>query len=357
MLKPIYILSILLISCGPLERLGGEDGQDKTPQGSTLPDVADHSKRSPDEASPGPTRGEHGKSMDGGGSGGQSKEKEFPAGVLTAGSFDDSLNLKVFEEFWNKSNHQKLGELTWQDRVKSFEAEKHDKLDISFVVDVTGSMGDELDYLKTEVKAIAKRISQDFDSISQRYSVVVYRDEGDDFVTRSLDFTESIPKVQNFLDQYSAAGGGDFPEAVQAAFLDANKLQWRSDDSTAKFIFWLADAPPHDQDMIAAVKEAGNLGDKGVAIYPIASSGVDQDAELLMRYAALSTGGQYLFLTDDSGIGGTHKEPDVLCYHVQKLDQLIFYKVKEQLMGERIDPSPEEIVRTVGKPRLGVCQQ
>ncbi len=55
-----------------------------------------------------------------------------------------------------------------------------------------------------------------------------------------------------------------------------------------------------------------------VHIYPVASSGVDELTELTMRSAAQLTGGRYLFLTDDSGVGGAHMEPSIPCYFVTK---------------------------------------
>ena len=63
--------------------------------------------------------------------------------------------------------------------------------------------------------------------------------------------------------------------------------------------------------------------DQGVHVYPVASSGVDELTELSMRSAAQLTGGRYLFLTDDSGVGGEHKEPSIPCYVVTKLDDAL----------------------------------
>ena len=38
---------------------------------------------------------------------------------------------------------------------------------------------------------------------------------------------------------------------------------------------------------------------------------------------AVMTGGKYVFLTDDSGVGNSHEEPDISGYTVEKLNDLM----------------------------------
>ncbi|MFB6351217.1 MAG: hypothetical protein ABEN55_03150, partial [Bradymonadaceae bacterium] len=52
-------------------------------------------------------------------------------------------------------------------------------------------------------------------------------------------------------------------------------------------------------------------------------SGIDKSAEFLLRSMAIATGGTYVFLTDDSGIGGNHIEPTIGEYEVHKLTDLL----------------------------------
>src|SRR5207248_5644804 len=51
-------------------------------------------------------------------------------------------------------------------------------LDLAFVLDTTGSMGDELAYLKAEIKGIAADVRGRFPQVRTRYALVCYRDEG-----------------------------------------------------------------------------------------------------------------------------------------------------------------------------------
>jgi len=90
-------------------------------------------------------------------------------------------------------------------------------LDLAFVVDATGSMGDELNYLKVEMQGIADRIKSGFAGVSIRYALVMYRDVGDEYETRKFDFTSDIASFKSDLQSQMASGGGDFPEAMDAA--------------------------------------------------------------------------------------------------------------------------------------------
>jgi hypothetical protein len=88
----------------------------------------------------------------------------------------------------------------------------------------------------------------------------------------------------------------------------------------------------------------------------VASSGVDELTELTMRSAAQLTGGRYLFLTDDSGVGGEHKEPSIPCYFVTQLDAAILRMVDIEMTGVYREPTAAELVRAGGDPQEGACE-
>ncbi len=69
-----------------------------------------------------------------------------------------------------------------------------------------------------------------------------------------------------------------------------------------------------------------------------------------MRASALLTGGQFMFLTDDSGIGNAHDEPNINAYYVERLNPLLVRMIAGELSGRRLDPQAHEIVRIVGNP-------
>ena len=92
-----------------------------------------------------------------------------------------------------------------------------------------------------------------------------------------------------------------------------------------------------------------------VHVYPVASSGVDELTELSMRSTAQLTGGRYMFLTDDSGVGNAHKEPTIPCYFVTRLDRALLRMVDAELTGTVVAPAASEIIRSSGTIQDGVC--
>lgn len=198
-------------------------------------------------------------------------------------------------------------------------------LDAAFVVDATGSMSDEMDYLKAELTDVIGKVADHNSGLTIHTAAVFYRDEDDAYLTRKSDFTNDISETVQFIRKQDADGGGDFPEAVHTALdVALNELEWSS-VARARILFLVLDAPPHqNQDVITKVNKLVALASrKGVRIVPVVSSGIDKETEFLMRYMAIATGGTYVFLTDDSGIGNSHLQPTVGRYDVEYLNDLM----------------------------------
>ena len=180
------------------------------------------------------------------------------------------------------------------------------KLEIMFVVDSTGSMSDEMNYIKSEIiDVIGKVKTRNPDSLIN-LAMMVYRDNGDSYVTKYNDFTADIEAQQAWFAKQTASGGGDLPEAVEVAMKESVSKQW-SENST-KLIILVADAPSHDKDVEEWANQAYNAASKGIKIITVSGSDTSKQAEYLFRSQSLITGGQYVFLTDDSGIGNGHIE-------------------------------------------------
>jgi von Willebrand factor type A domain len=229
-------------------------------------------------------------------------------------------------------------------------------LDLAFVIDTTGSMGDELSYVQRQVDTIAGGIAAQFPTLVQRFALILYRDTGDQYVVRSFDFTTDLATFQRNLLAQSADGGGDEPEAVDQALAAAGKLSWQT-GATARVAFWIADAPHHVGRENAVVSALQTAVSKAVHVYPIAASGITDLGEFTMRTAAEVTGGRYLFLTDDSGIGNSHAEPHIPCYYVTTLESAIRRMVLTEVTGYYAAPSASEIIRTSGNPQGQQCNQ
>jgi Mg-chelatase subunit ChlD len=213
-------------------------------------------------------------------------------------------------------------------------------LDLMFVIDTTGSMGDELRYIQAELADVIARsqanASQRFDL---RVSMSFYRDEGDDYVVRSNDFTTDVDQALRQLSRQSAGGGGNWPEAVDQALEDAIAGHEWSDDAAARLLFLVLDAPPHsEQRILARVRDATRgAAERGVRIVPVSGSGIQKSTEVLLRSLGILTGGTYVFLTNDSGIGGDHIEPTVGAFQVEFLNDLMARLIVESVDGRPTD--------------------
>ena len=202
----------------------------------------------------------------------------------------------------------------------------YDKTEVMFIIDTTGSMGDEIAYLQKDFEKIA----EDVDTGDISFSVNFYRDEGDDYVTRCNPFTDDVSEVIRLIDNERADGGGDLPEAV-AQILEETLVQGDWHQGTNKIAFLIFDAPPHKGDkenkqIEAAVKAAAA---KGIRVVPVVASNADRDTELFARALSIMTNGNYVFLTDDSGVGGSHLEPIIGEYTVELLHDIIVRNILE----------------------------
>lgn len=207
------------------------------------------------------------------------------------------------------------------------------KIDIAFMVDATGSMGDELEYLKVELVDIINRVKAKKALATMNIGAVFYRDIGDEYVTRKSEFSTDISKTVNFIKQQKAEGGGDFPEAVHTALKETLKnLQW-STNATSRVVFMVLDAPPHhNAQIVSEMNELIALASrKGVKLVPVVASGIDKETEFLMRYAAIATNGTYVFITNHSGIGNDHLEPTIGKYEVEFLNDLLVRLIDDYL--------------------------
>jgi hypothetical protein len=227
------------------------------------------------------------------------------------------------------------------------------KLDLMLVVDTTGSMGDEIAYLQTELRSIIAAITEKHRDLDIRVGFVFYRDLGDDYVTRTVAFDRDIGRVQGALARQNADGGGDYPEAMDQALIRAVGQDWRPD--AVKSLLLVADAPPHDDLFGRAWQAAEAARAKRIHITPVAASGVADKAEYAMRAMAAVTQSRYLFLTDDSGVGNPHAPPAIDCYLVTRLDALVRRVIDSQISGRRIEPEDKEVIRRVGQYDAGKC--
>lgn len=206
------------------------------------------------------------------------------------------------------------------------ESQHYTDTEVCFMLDTTGSMGDEITYLQMDFAAIAEEVARD----GMTFSMNFYRDEGDDYVTKCMPFTDDVKEIRQALNQEYADGGGDTPEAV-AEILDDVLTNGGWHEDTNKIAFLIFDAPPHSgteqENMIR--NAAAAAAEKGIHVVPVVASNAERDTELFGRALAIMTDANYVFLTDDSGVGESHLEPIIGSYDVELLHDIIVRNINE----------------------------
>lgn len=199
-----------------------------------------------------------------------------------------------------------------------------DQVDIAFIVDATGSMGDEIDFLRAELSNIIEEVQNENSEIDYRTASVFYKDHNEDYLTAVSPLDNNVNNTSDFIKTKSAGGGGDYEEAVEAGIEEALSLDW-SENAISRLAFLVLDAPPHQtpeviQQLQAQIIEAAA---RGIKIIPVTASGINRHTEFLMKFMSIATNGTYVFITDDSGIGEAHLDPVVEDFDVEKLNELI----------------------------------
>lgn len=228
----------------------------------------------------------------------------------------------------------------------------HEQLDVALLLDTTGSMGDELGYLKTRWSYIWEQIALAYPNARQRWALVGYRDQGDDYVTKPVDFTDRKQEFAEELTSLEAYGGGDVPEASDRALKALLDLSWRGDAATARMAFWFTDAPHHAGSATSVSEALLAASDAGIKLYPVASSNASTLTTDTLRLAALLTGGRYLFLLDRNASGSTSALP---CFYVTELKQTMLRAVHVEMDGRYVPPPLETLIAAQGMPVAGTC--
>ena len=225
--------------------------------------------------------------------------------------------------------------------VSSSSVQQDTGLQVMFILDTTGSMGDELHYLQAEMKDVISRATEATGGLAIRTGAVVYRDHNDEYLTRISRLTNNIKETQSFIDKQQANGGGDYPEAVPEALMAAmNSAGW-DPLARARIAFLILDAPCHQDSATIALlhEQILNAAALGVRIVPVVCSGLGESGELLLRSMALATNGTSFFLTDDSGIGHSHLKPTTDSLKVEHLNDMLVRTIVEFSSMPSCDPS------------------
>ncbi len=109
--------------------------------------------------------------------------------------------------------------------------------DIVFVLDVTGSMGGEIEGVKDNILEFADSLTQN--RINYRLGMVTFKDE----IENIYNFTDNIDVFYSYVAQQYAHGGSDEPENSLEALMIATQFDFRP--ISTRTIIWITDATYH----------------------------------------------------------------------------------------------------------------
>jgi hypothetical protein len=132
-------------------------------------------------------------------------------------------------------------------------------LDLVFVMDVTGSMDEEIRDVQSNLLGLVRVLTRLAPTLSVGF--VAFKDRGDDYLIRSFPLTAmrggNLSRIQAFVERLEAGGGGDVPEPVAYALEQGIAMSWRPEAEGR--IVVIGDAPSHRPDWGSAFGRASSF--------------------------------------------------------------------------------------------------
>jgi len=208
------------------------------------------------------------------------------------------------------------------------------QLDVGFVIDTTGSMGDEIDRIKATLLRLTEQLGELPQDFELRYGAVLYRDVSDSYVTRTYDFTSDLRAFDDALQGIQASGGGDKAESLNQGLARAvDGLSWGEDGP--RLLFLIADAEPHMdyQDDVPYALSMRAAVHRGIRVHTVAASGLGATGSLVFRQIAQYTRGQFVFieygsLAESAASHGVTGQPAS-----NNLDAILYERIRAELEG------------------------
>lgn len=165
-------------------------------------------------------------------------------------------------------------------------------LDVALVIDATDSMQFVADSLKSRLMKLIASLHKMVPTT--RIGIVAYRDKGEEYVTKWVDLSFSTSKLQDFVSNLEAGGGGDWPEAVFDGLEAAvNDLKWRK--NSKRVIVLVAGSPPHPDSVSNVLGLVQNFQAQGgmVSVLDMAEKMHEDFERAIYRTSSQTTGKPY----------------------------------------------------------------
>lgn len=199
---------------------------------------------------------------------------------------------------------------------------KQEAIELAFLIDVSGSMSDEIQFLQSEMIALMEATRLKYPEKEIRAGVVYFQGHGDPDPISFIPLTNDAYALTTFIDAVGRRGGDD--EAIDLAMSTmVDQFGWT--EASAKLAFVMTDEVlqnvPENRDRLRdAIRQSASMG---IKLVPIGCSGANKELEYIMRSMAVVTGSSYVALTDDSGVGNGHVTPTASKIDVQSLSNII----------------------------------
>ena len=180
---------------------------------------------------------------------------------------------------------------------------------IAFSFDTTGSMSQCIDEVRAQLRDIIQRLLGDVPHL--QIAVIAhgdYCDASEFYMIKSVDFTNDVNALTQFVNDVSGTGGGDYEECYEYVLNYArNKLSWQP--WTQRSLVMIGDAIPHAKDyhlntmQLDWEHEANLLFLNGVHIYAVqCQKSSNEEATPFWEGLAVKTAGKHIAMEDFSTI-------------------------------------------------------
>ncbi|KAF8960699.1 hypothetical protein BDZ97DRAFT_1832376 [Flammula alnicola] len=196
------------------------------------------------------------------------------------------------------------------------EDSNHEKVDILFVQDTTGSQRPYIEAATAAIRTICQKISRttNLDQDNIRFGLIAFRDHPPQdmtYVTKDFGFSSDISIMEKNLKSLKGSGGGDGPEAQTAALAEALRMDW--EEKAAKIVVLITDSPPHgigaSHDAFDAERSldiARRMAEQGITLFVVGCEpelGTYKNAVDFYKGLSEITSGKMFPLTDADQLG------------------------------------------------------
>ncbi len=230
------------------------------------------------------------------------------------------------------------------------------KIDVAFVVDTTGSMGDDIDEVKTNMINYLDDLKDS--GMDFQVAIVDYRDfperaGSEDYPYKvQCDFTSDYDTILAAITGLDLGFGGDGPETVYSGLIDGlNELTWRRD--SGKTAILMGDAPALDPepftgytfDITAEVLKEGPKSledwrefDTGLDTASVPMAEYEDRSPIVLFAIATSTASESNFTALAEATGGKSYS----AYDSEQISEIIEEIIEEEIPDIIIDPTIDD---------------